>query len=226
MRSLSELTSLIKASAAPDEPPLRVPAGPAQQEHLEALRAGIQAESAGADITTWDKRPMLVVRVEVPSPDGQWRYGGSTSLRVGFTGDELQVSDGYHDKSAPLAGLPQLRRLVARVHERLLEYRRREQKRDKLRKLKERAIEGQIDALAARHGFTYALDPKATKVELVVRLDDQNGISIDIPHKRVQEVLADLPRLLDNLRALYHTGVRFKVVSTRYVRNFRDPRPA
>lgn len=226
MRYLSELKSLIKASAVEGEPPLRVPPGPAQLAQLEALKAGIQAESAAADLSKWDKREVLIVRVDLPSLDGEWRYGGSTSLHVHFTDDALEVSDGYKNKGAPLAGLPHLRRLVVAVRERLLEYRRREQKRDKLRKLNERAIEAQVDALAQRHGFTYAIEPKATKVELVVRLDAQNGISIDIPHQRIQEILADLPRLIDNLRALYHTGVRFKVVSTRYVRGFREPRPA
>jgi hypothetical protein len=226
MRTPAELKSLVKASLVEGELPLRVPPGPAQLAELSSLQEALRAETAAADLSTWDKRQVLILRVQAPSPDGVWRYGGSASLNVYFTGDALQVSQGYRTEGAPLTGLPQLRRLVAAVYERLVQQRRREQRRDKLRKLKQRAIEAQVEVLAARHGFAYAIEPMATKVTLVVRLDAHNGISIDLPHKRAEEVLADLPKLLDNLRALYRTGVRFKVISTRYVRDFREPRPA
>ena len=100
--------------------------------------------------------------------------------------------------------------------------RRREQKREKIRKLKERAVETQIEGLAARIGFAFALEPMHLKVKLIVRLDAQNGLYVDIPYKGADEVVAGLPPLVETVRKLVGRGARFKVLGSAYVR-FREP---
>ena len=136
------------------------------------------------------------------------------------------VSERYGSKGVPLSGAAELLRLLGAIRERLLEQQRKAQKREKIRKLKERSIESQIDALAARRGFAYALQPMQLKVKLTVRLDDQNGLFVDIPYGRIQEVIADLEPLIEKVRELYRSGVRFKLGSIVHIRSFRGPRQA
>jgi len=229
MRS-ETLKALIEAGRVAAEPPLQVPPGPEQAAHIEALRQAIVAESPHAHFSKWNDRQVLVVQPEPPSQgDGvsySYRYAMS-SLYVFFSGSELTLSH-HHTSGAegvPLAGLAQLQRTLAAVCERLLEERRRKQKRDKIRKLKERSIEAQIEALAARHGFVFALDRMHAKVKLTVRLDDQNGLSVDIPHSRAAEIIAGLPAFIGDVRSVCEKHVRFKVIATAHLR-FRGPAKA
>jgi hypothetical protein len=144
---------------------------------------------------------------------------------VFFVGEELRISQsyGYQNEGVPLSGVEQLRRLLSVLRDKMLEERRREQKRDKIRKLKERAIETQIEALATRMRFAYLLEPMRNKVKLVVRLDDQNGLFVDIPHGRIQDVIAGLEKLIETVLELYRCGARFKVTSVAHLGRFRDP---
>jgi hypothetical protein len=218
-----EIEALLLASGTAGEPALRVPPGPAQDAALEAIRQEILSESPHAHLSKWDKRQGLVASTNLPGVTGYRSYRYTRTLYVFFTGEELQVSDAFRKEGSPLSGAEQLRRLFATLRERMHEQHRREQKRDKIRKLKERSIEAQVDAIAARVGFAYVLRPMQTKVKLVVRLDGQSGLAVDIPYGRIQEVLEGLPALVEKVRDLYGQGVRFKLVSTLYVRDFRDP---
>ena len=221
----SALKSLIDASRLPGEAPLRVPPGPEQARQLEALKSAIQPENPDAHLSKWSGAQALLVQVRIPVEGTYPSYRDSLSLQVTFAGDTLQVLVGYRGDGVPLSGANQLRRLCAAVRERLLAYWRREQKREKIRKLKERAIETQIEALAARMRFAYALRPMRSKVKLIVRLDRQNGLIVDIPHNRIEEIIAGLEPLIETVRALYGHGARFKVAGVDG-RGFREPPPA
>jgi hypothetical protein len=218
------LKPLIKASRRPDEPPVRVPPGPGQQ----ALKKEIEGEDADAHFSTWDKRQVLVVQAQLPGRDSVYGYGFrfSDSAYVLFAGDELHVAARFGEEGVPLTGAPHLRRLLAAVREVLLAQRKQQQKRDKLRKLKERSIETQVDAIAARMRFAYVLEPMHKKVKLTVRLNARSGLEVDIPHGRIQETLAELPKLIGEVRAIYGPDATFKVVATAHVRHFREPGPA
>lgn len=225
------LKALVEASRRPDEPGLLVPAGPRQKETLETLREAIRDESPQAHISQWDKRPVLLAGVEVPRVNDTRSYYGyyrhADSVRVFFVGEELRATGTYSlEEGVPLAGEAQLRRILESLREKLVEEQRREQKRAKIRKLKERSIETQIEALAAEMRFAYALRRMHTKVKLVVRLDDQNALFVDIPHGRIQEVIPELPPLIETVRDLYRSGARFKVASSLGIGRFREPGPA
>jgi hypothetical protein len=110
------------------------------------------------------------------------------------------------------------------VRERLHTQLKREQKRDKLRKLKERAIATYVEALAARMGFSYALENMHNKVKLVVKLEGRNGLHLDIPHGRFQQAIDEMPPIIEAVQELYARGARFTVASTARVGSFRSPK--
>ncbi len=193
--------------------------------HLEALKRGLTGDTSGVHVSRWNDGHALIVPVDLPGSDGSWTWRYSTRLCVFFVGDELHAASDAGSASAPLGDAPHLRRVMAALRERMLEQRGRDQKREKIRKLKERSIEAQVEALAARLGFSYALHPLHTKVKLVVRLDKTYALVVDVPYARIQAALAELPPLLDKVRDLHRTGARFKIERCLGHR-FRDPRPA
>lgn len=111
--------------------------------------------------------------------------------------------------------MEELHRRYAALRERMLHDRGEEDRRTKVRKLKERAIETQIAALAGRLRFSYALRIMATKVVLVVRFDEKVALHVDIPFRRAQPVIDQLEKLITVSRDVYVSGggARFTVTT-------------
>jgi hypothetical protein len=216
------ISAAVEETRSDAEPAVRVPPGPAQGERIEALKQEIEASGGSVHVSRWNDKKALSVQVDLPGGAGSWSWRYSTSVNVFFFGDELRAGYAVGDTGAPLGGLPHLQRAIAVLREKLLERRAREQKREKIRKLKERSIESQVTALAGRVGFSYALEPMHTKVKLAVRLTKEHALVVDIPYGRIQEVLADLPPLIERVRELYRSGARFKVEGSQGYR-FREP---
>jgi hypothetical protein len=218
---------LLAEGRLPEEPPVRVPAGPEQLAALEAIKAGIAEDLAGVELSKWDKVPTLRIDPRVPGHrDHGHGYGYRHVLRVSFAGDELQVAPAWGDGAVPCGGIDQLRRTLEVVRERLAGEVRRAQKSEKLKKLKQRAIETQIEALARRLGFSYAIEAMRSKTKLFVALDDQAAIAVDVPHGKYASVLAELPDLVAAVRAVHARGFRYSIVARDRLRPFREPRRA
>jgi hypothetical protein len=224
----TELEALIAATRAPAEgaapdPQVRVPAA-GQKEALEALGRGIAPEGPSTHVAKWNKHEDLVVEVAISGLSGYGSYRYREDLHVFFTGDVLQIASGYgRAEHGPLGGLPHLRRVVAGIRERLHTRLKREQKREKLKKLKERAIATHVEALAARMGLSYALENMHNKVKLIVKLDERNGLFLDIPHGRFQQAIDEMPPIIEAVQEIYARGVRFTIGSTVHVGSFRSP---
>src|SRR5207245_428513 len=118
------------------------------------------------------------------------------SLYVYFSGEELQVGPSFGMKGVPLSGMDQLRSIRTAAHEQLEDARRRRQKHEKIRHLKERSIQTQVEAEARRLGFEFVIERMQTKLKLIIRIDEKNGMVLDLPHSRIEEPLQDLERVL------------------------------
>jgi len=223
-----EIEALVAATRAPAEgaapdPQVRVP-GPGQREALEALGREITPEGASTHIASWNKQDDLVVEISISGLSGYSSYRYREDLHVFFAGEALQIASGYgRADHGPLGGLPHLRRVVGAVRERLHQRLKREQKREKLKKLKERAIATHVEALAARMGLSYALENMHNKVKLAIKLDERNGLFFDIPHGRFQQAIDEMPPIIEAVQEVYARGVRFTIASTVHVRSFRSP---
>ena len=208
-------TSLLKKTLPAGAGPVRVHGVAAQDRFIEAFKEEIAAEIADTHVSTWNQRKALVVPVDPPGSRGFRGYYMTSNIYVFFAGDELQGSHNFGSDGAPLAGAAHLFGVVAEMRERIRAERAKEQKREKIRGLKARSIEGQIAALAARMGFTYRVDAMTTKVSLEVRFDEgrhwRDTLEIDIPFGRAQEVIEALPPLVTAARAAYLEGARARI---------------
>jgi hypothetical protein len=227
MGSQSVKAVLRATPAAEGEEPVRVPAG-AQRAALEALRVQIAGASADAHISTWNKATTLQVPIALPRGRDD-PYSFPDRVYVFFSGEEMQVAQEVGPSGVPLAGAPHMRRIIEAVQERLRDQRGRLRKREKLRGLKARFIETQIEAIAARAGVKCTVHPRATRVEARVTFGSRawEGITVHIPYGRAEEVLAELPAIFTAARELYRRGERARATFTFEVRSYpRTEKPA
>lgn len=162
---------------------------------------------------------------------GRSRYGGYSGddqLTVLFKNGKLGVQHSYYEP-IPLASPDALIQLKPKALERYLTWKREWLKRKKLLEFKTSAIQNTVRVLAQELQFDYQLSTLQTKLVLLVRLDERNGLNIDIPLKSFQSVLSNLKAAITAIRSLYEQGLRFKMVMvsddqhwTPYVRTGAD----
>lgn len=211
---------IIEGSRLPSDTPVIVPRAQ-QQQHMKDLlqeltAAGIQAHDAGRA-----QEPTLVVDI-----DPQRRLNHYYQhLYLSFSKDEVRQIDANWSSAAgtPLSSVDQLKGILRKAEERIALEHARNLKRAKIRRLKERSIETQVEELARRLKFSYALEPMHTKLKLYVRINIQDTVVVDIPLKTLQESIDRLESLLASVRELAEVGLRFQMTRTAYVRNFKEP---
>lgn len=215
----SALQTLVETSRDANEPDVVVPRAQ-QLEHLKELSQALLAAGVRCSPLGQGDRPALRV-----DPDQQRRAGYSPyQLHVGFSKEGLrELSTGYSGGGVPLTSVAQLVRVLKGADERIAREVALKQRRDKIRGLKRRAIETQIEALAQRMGFAYLLEPMHTKDKLYVRLNPRDTVVIDIPHRTLQEAIERLEPLLRAVRELVQVGLSFQLARTTDVRGFREP---
>lgn len=208
---------LINKSRIPEEPPLEVASLPEQKRWIEEIERVMKARGRHPHLRTGSQSSILMV------PIGEHQWYSSNYLQISFQNNQLRVGPGYGGDGEPLSGIPMLERLLLLIDERLTEEKHREQKREKIHRLKERAVEVQVEELAERLKLAYNLESFRNKIKLTVRFDAQNGVIVDIPFNRMQESLESLEHLLISLQELYAAGLRFKVGSVLGVREWKEP---
>jgi hypothetical protein len=222
----STVKRLLKESRVPEEPPLRVPPGPKQLAELEALKEELEEESSSSELMKWNKRDVLRIEPIVPESHERSYYAYRYSVHVSFADDELRIGPAYGEETIPCSGIDQIKRTLTALRDRLTDEGRRAQKSEKLRKLKERAIETQIEALARRHNFAYAIETMNVKIKLFIELDEKESLAVDIPHNRFQAVLAELPGLIEAVRDVHARGFRYSITQRDRFHAYRRPGPA
>lgn len=216
------LQTLVETSHDASEPDVVVPR-PQQLAHLKELCQTIEA--AGVECAGPGSERDPVLRID---PDQHQRLDYSPyHLLISFSKEGLrELSTGYSGGGVPLTSVAQLLRVLKGADERIAREVTLKQRRDKIRGLKRRAIETQIEALARRMGFAYMLSPMHTKDKLYVRLNPRDTVVIDIPHRTLQEAIERLEPLLRAVRDLVQVGLSFQLARTTDVHGLREPRAA
>lgn len=134
-------------------------------------------------------------------------------LRIGWGRATVALLDEEH------AGL-----VLERIRERLLLDAARTAKREKLRGLRVRALEGRLDAVASARGVEYAVEAMHGKVQLTLKLDERRELVVDLPYRAEPDDVDAVGPLLDDVRALFARGLRFDVRPLKRWAKWKKPR--
>lgn len=221
--NLLSLKSLINASAEPGQAQVCVPSAQ-QKAHLEELAQSMKALGIDSHSNSYQgTSPTLYLDL-----NRRGRLGYSSfyySVVIGFSKEGVRQLYAGHTsgEGVPLTSLEQLQRLTKKLNERLDQEQARQSKRDKILRLKQRSIETQVEELARRLRFAYALRPMQLKTKLYVRVSDADAMVIDVPHKALQETLDRLETLLVTVRQLAGEGLHFQMARLHHVPTLREP---
>jgi len=227
--SRSAEKAIVQAAHRPDEPPFQV-ADPSKQRELLADWSE-QISRAYAHCTPRISPPLegilrLSIYVRVDAPAARYHDTNYILLDLQFVDHVLCYWGGSpRDIKVPISGIDHVFRLIDGAKKRLLELRANEQKQKKVKELKTRAIETQVEGLAQRLQFAYRLKRMHTKVVLIVQLDKRQSLFVDIPLGKIQQSIDRIEPLVRHVRELYDEGLRFKIAVSPHG-DFRQPNPA
>jgi len=118
------------------------------------------------------------------------------------------------------ANIYQLEQIYSFIDKIKLEYdnkQARQLKKEKINKLKQLAIIGNIKKIAKEDKFDFYTLEYATKLKLIVHIGSGKIIEIDIPYGKFQDSLKDLRSLIQTIRELQKSGLTFRFKSnSRY----------
>ncbi|MEN8218339.1 MAG: hypothetical protein ABFS56_18615 [Pseudomonadota bacterium] len=86
-------------------------------------------------------------------------------------------------------------------------------KKEKINKLKQLAIIGNIKKIAKEDKFDFYTQEYATKLKLIVQIESGKIIEIDIPYSQFQDTLKELRSLIQSTRELQKSGLTFRLKS-------------
>jgi hypothetical protein len=84
-------------------------------------------------------------------------------------------------------------------------------KQEKVRDLKVQAILAQVKKLAREEQFAFYTRTRALKLELYIKLSDQEHVKLTIPFGKFQEAAPLVREAVLKLRELHQTGIRFRL---------------
>lgn len=138
-------------------------------------------------------------------------YGHHTHLHLLRTPEQrLWVDLGRERSEAPVSDISEVVNLVQAFQKRVERQKAQAAKRQKQRDLKQQAILAQVRKIAKEDQFDFATDVDSVKLKLIIRLSDDDCITILIPFNKFKEVLPKLRTAIQALRETHSSGVRFK----------------
>jgi Fe2+ or Zn2+ uptake regulation protein len=87
-------------------------------------------------------------------------------------------------------------------------------KTEKINKLKQLAIIGNIKKIAKEDKFDFYTEEYATKLKLIIQIESGKIMEIDIPYSEFQDTLKELRSLIQTIRELQKSGLTFRLKST------------
>lgn len=174
-----------------------------------------QMQRHTADSTGHSSSPKICGCILLENAPNRW-YRNETHLHLLHNPEgQLQV-ELDHERSAPISNSDEILALVRAYHHRVEQQHARAVKRQKQRDLKYQAILAQVRKIAKEDQFDFATDMDSVKLNLFIRLSEDDYFVILIPFKRFKEVLPKLRTAIQALRETYNSGVRFKTRLPRH----------
>ena len=138
-------------------------------------------------------------------------YRNHTHLHVLRSPDQqLWVDLGNQRSEAPISDIEEVIALVQGFQQRVEQQKVKAAKRQKQRDLKHQAILAQVRKIAKEDQFDFATNVDSVKLNLIVRLSEDDYFVILIPFSKFKEVLPKLRTAIQSLREAYNSGIRFK----------------
>jgi len=89
-------------------------------------------------------------------------------------------------------------------------------KKKKIKELKHNAIIAKIHQIAKEEQLEFYLIEYVTKVKLAIRLAESEMVEIDIPYSKFQQILTNLPAMIQAIKEFHELGITFKMRRTGY----------
>lgn len=209
-------------------PAIRVQGEREQREFLEEWRREIEKADRACKVQMDQfsyRGPQMNLYLISNAQGATGSTYGRNELQLFFDKDVLLLRAGYTaDHKLPLSSLDQMWEFLDAFRVKLIEKAGQVQKQQKVRDLRARSAELQIEDLAQRLQFAYQIIRKQIKVVLVVQINAQRSLYIDIPLGKLQETIDRLEGLILHVRNLYDEGLRIKIAAPPYG-HFQMPKP-
>lgn len=137
-------------------------------------------------------------------------YNDKTHLHFLNTPNQRLHLKLHGHQSEPISNSEEVIAFLRAFHARVEQQKAQLAKRKKQRDLKLHAILAQVRKMAKEDQFDFATSADHVKLNLGVRLSEQDYFVIVIPFKQIKEVLPKLRPAIQALRETYNSGVRFK----------------
>lgn len=134
---------------------------------------------------------------------------------------QLWVQLGTQRSAVPISDIGEVIALVRAFQQRVEQQKAKAAKRQKQRDLKQQAILAQVRKIAKEDRFDFATNVDSVKLNLFVRLSEDNHddyVVLLIPFNKFKEVLPKLRTAIQSIREAYNSGIRFK---THLKRSYR-----
>ena len=139
------------------------------------------------------------------------RYRNHTHLYLLRSPDQhLWVDLGLQRSEVPISDIGEVVALVQAFRQRVEQQKVKAAKRQKQRDLKQQAILAQVRKIAKEDQFDFATQVDSVKLNLIVRLSEDDYFVILIPFSKFKELLPKLRTTIQSLREAYNSGLRFK----------------
>lgn len=163
-----------------------------------------------------DEKSRFVCEFSLIDPGAYYYYGTRHYFRL-LLDDKgrLTLRDSYGNSSATVSDLDEVVSFVRQCKQRIERQRALKVKRGKVRELQSQAIIAQVRKLAKEGRFDFAFEADPRKLNLYVKLTEQNALVLHIPFKDFKECLPRLGPAIASLRELYQSGIRFQIRGRR-----------
>jgi len=159
-----------------------------------------------------DETSRFVCGFSLIDPDAYYYYGTRHYFRLLLDGQgRLTLRDSYGNSSAIVSDLDEIVSFVRQCKQRLDRRRALKAKRGKVRELQSQAIIAHVRKLAKEDHFDFAFEADPRKLNLYVKLSEQNALVLHIPFKDFKEFLPRLGPAIASLRELHQSGIRFQI---------------
>ncbi|MCD0463614.1 hypothetical protein [Roseiconus lacunae] len=213
---LASVRKLFREDFAEDQPIVVDRANlPAEAKRWQMVIAAIDGCHVTKHPGDRDSRSRTLCRFTIPNPDSDDQYLRRDELRLEYDSEKRLTLHAYRYRESQqitmVSSVDELKNFVRHVLERYARRSAAENKREKIRGFKSRAIVAQVKKLAKEEQFDFAATTDTRKVKLFVKLANHEMIEIQVPFKQFEQVLPKLKSTILHLRELYAEGLRFKM---------------